>query len=106
MAATPRHPPHDPADDEPENFSFRRDDNAPDDTDLASNDLESVDLVECPRCHKYCLRDYAHCPRCQAALAAATVNRKPLWYLLTFAIILGLVLAFWILQNYAPPHRN
>lgn len=97
MATPPQHRPHDDDANEPDNFPFRRD---PDDIDLASNDLESVDLVECPRCHKFCLRDYAHCPRCQASLASATINRKPLWYLLTVTIVLGLIILFWILQNY------
>ncbi len=29
-----------------------------------------------------------------------------LWYLLTGAVVLGLIILFWILQNYAPPLRR
>jgi hypothetical protein len=74
----------------------------PADADLASNDLESVDLVQCPRCHKFCLSDYANCPRCQQPLTHPNSGRKPLWFVLTVAVVLGLVILFWVLQYYAP----
>ena len=101
MATTPPPPPppnsSDGQDnDEPENYPFRRDD-----TELQSNDLESVDLVQCPRCHKYCLSVYDQCPRCRAALASATVNRQPLWFVLTVAVILGMIVFYWVLQLYS-----
>ncbi|MEI8195779.1 MAG: hypothetical protein WCI73_07720 [Phycisphaerae bacterium] len=103
MADTSSHSPYDDTDDDvPENYSFHAD-AAPDDADLKvpPDDLGADDLVKCPRCHKYCLNVYDLCPRCKAALTVVS-RHQPRWYLLTVALVLGLIIIVWILQNYSP----
>lgn len=78
----------------------------PMDADLLSNDLQSAEFVQCPKCQKFCLVDYPRCPRCGSSLKSSNVDRQPLWYVLTVALVLGMIIFYWILQIYSPTHLS
>jgi hypothetical protein len=68
--------------------SWDVEDEGPDDRDLVPDEMTTV---RCTHCRKYIFEDTIRCPYCAHLQLESEAERKPLWFVTTVLILVGLL---------------